>query len=693
MNCLKFGRTEKKYNPRIRTFALTLHFYSPRGYRYVRSLFKNSLPSLSTIRKWYSVIDGKPGFSAEAFTALKLKAIEANTNGDEILASILFDEIAIRKQEEFDEHADRSTGQVNFGTNIDDTGDPKDIKYAKDALVYMVTGVNMSFKIPVAYFLIAGLSAEEKAALTKEVILLVSKTGVKVVGLVFDGLALNFSMARAMGASLDKNKLYINNPHSDDKILIFPDACHMLKLARNRLGIIKTLYDGDENLIEWRYLEELEKYQRETGVNVGNKINKTHVQWEKKRMSVRLASETLSNSSADSLDFLRNKGVEEFIGSEGTANYLRRMNNVFDICNSMYEDGLHFKAPMSPKNKEKFFKYMDESIDYMKKLKISPTGKSILKTRSKIPFLGFTICLKNFRTFYHDYVEQAAVIPYVMTFRFSQDQLELFFACVRQMFGCNDNPSAKQFESAWRRLLGNHQITASEAANCQNNGVEFLTILNSSSRKESNCMSMKNQDEDKGNLQNETDTNNATESAIDEEELDTLRSLIIDPSLSNDLETHMIAYTASVIQKNIIEGKWYFSIKCKQCLRVFAEDEIMEDELVELKMKTKELPPLSKTTFNICLATEKIMERFNYDPQRYKKLTDECLRVLNYDELFFFSNFNDHSDLNHKDSLINLIVKMYIKKRQEYISRCRTLAAHDRLLRCHLKKIIHFKGQ
>lgn len=634
------------------------------------------MPSISTIRKWYSVIDGKPGFSAEAFTALKLKSIEANTNGEQILGCIMFDEVAIRKQVEFDEHNNRSTGQVNFGTNVDQSGE---IEYAKDALVYMVTGVNMSFKIAVAYFLISGLTAVEKAAITQEVILLVSKTGVKVVGLVFDGLALNFAMVRTMGANVYEDQLYINNPHSDEKILIFPDACHMLKLARNRLAIKKKLYDSDGNLIEWRYLEELEKYQRETGVNLGNKINKTHIQWEKKRMSVRLASETCSNSCADSLDFLRNKGIAEFSNSEHTAKYLRCINNVFDICNSMYGNGIHFKAPISPQNKETFFKYIDESIAYMGNLKLSKTGKSILKTKSKIPFLGFSICLKNFRTFYLEYVEQTAVLPYVMTFRFSQDHLELLFACIRQMFGCNDNPSAKQFESAWRRLLGNHQITASESANCQNNSVEFLTVLNSSSRKENNSKLKEGTDV----LGNDTAV---VEGELDEDEYDYLQS-------DETMESHMIAYSASIIQNNVIEGKWHFKIKCEDCLRAFAEDEIMEDELLELKMKTKNLRPLSRSTFDICLATEKLMERYLFDPEKYNKLPDECLQILRYDELFPLSNFNEHTELNHKKALITLIIKMYIKKRQEFISKCKTLAAHDNLVRCKLKKIIHFKGQ
>lgn len=103
------------------------------------------------------------------------------------------------------------------------------------------------------------------------------------VGLTFDGLRANLAMARNMGASFIKNKPFITNPHSDDKIYIFPDACHMLKLVRNRLALNNELYDVNNDCIEWRYVTELESYQRENKVNLGNKINKTHVQWEKKK--------------------------------------------------------------------------------------------------------------------------------------------------------------------------------------------------------------------------------------------------------------------------------------------------------------------------------------------------------------------------------------------------------------------------
>ncbi|XP_049523996.1 uncharacterized protein LOC125945760 [Dermacentor silvarum] len=61
------------YSPELRAFALTLHFYSPRAYRYVRATFDTCLPHPKTLCKWYQSIDGAAGFSKEALTALAMK--------------------------------------------------------------------------------------------------------------------------------------------------------------------------------------------------------------------------------------------------------------------------------------------------------------------------------------------------------------------------------------------------------------------------------------------------------------------------------------------------------------------------------------------------------------------------------------------------------------------------------------------
>lgn len=429
---MKAGRKEKQYSPRIRTFALTLHFYSPKGYRYVRSVFNNNLPSVSTIRKWYSTINGKPGFSSEAFTALKCKSLDANRNGKELLVCLIYDEMAIRIREDYDQHTDTTTGFVNFGTDCVESAK----QHAKEALVFLVTGVNEKFKIPVAYFLTAGVKAPEKAALLRQVILLIGKTGAKVVGLSYDGLVTNIAAAKELGANFQKNQPYFNNPHGDDKIFLFPDACHSLKTVRNQLASKEVLFDHQNDKIEWRYIKELQEYQCEHKMNLGNKLTKVHIQWQKKKMCVRIAAETLSNSVADAIETLQKKGLEAFKGSEATVKFIRRINNIFDILNSKNsKSAICFKRPISPETKDEYFKYFDESILYISKLKLSLQGKSILLTRARIAFLSLIASMRNCRSFYESYVE-SGILSSVATFHFSQDHLELLFSCKYYIIFC-----------------------------------------------------------------------------------------------------------------------------------------------------------------------------------------------------------------------------------------------------------------
>ena len=54
------------------------------------------------------------------------------------------------------------------------------------------------------------------------------------------------------------------------------------------------------------------------------------------------------------------------------------------------------------------------------------------------------------------YASQGIVIQ--LTYKESQDQLELFLASVRSRVGYNNNPSAKQFVFTFKRLLIRHEF-------------------------------------------------------------------------------------------------------------------------------------------------------------------------------------------------------------------------------------------
>lgn len=84
------GHSKKKYEPRLRSFALTLSFFSPRAYEFVRNTLMKSLPHARTITKWYTSIDGSPGFTQEALVALKMKQQESLSKSRVVLCNLIW---------------------------------------------------------------------------------------------------------------------------------------------------------------------------------------------------------------------------------------------------------------------------------------------------------------------------------------------------------------------------------------------------------------------------------------------------------------------------------------------------------------------------------------------------------------------------------------------------------------------------
>lgn len=136
-----------KYPPGARKFALTLHFYSPAAYRYIRKLFHNCLPHPNTLFQWYKSVDAKPGYTSETLDRLKQKS---QTGQKEILCSLIADEMAIRQQRIW--CRGRYIGVVDMGLGEATDNDP----IAHQVYVLLLVSLNESWKIPLAYFFIAG---------------------------------------------------------------------------------------------------------------------------------------------------------------------------------------------------------------------------------------------------------------------------------------------------------------------------------------------------------------------------------------------------------------------------------------------------------------------------------------------------------------------------------------------------------
>ena len=122
----------RKYPPQLRSFALTLQFYSAKAYNFVRKTFNLALPHQSQVRRWYSKVPAEPGFTKPAFQALSAKVQEAEKDGKTVLCSLMLDEMAIKKHVSWD--GKRFRGYVDLGNGVeDDDSSP----VAKDAIVFL----------------------------------------------------------------------------------------------------------------------------------------------------------------------------------------------------------------------------------------------------------------------------------------------------------------------------------------------------------------------------------------------------------------------------------------------------------------------------------------------------------------------------------------------------------------------------
>lgn len=91
--------------------------------------------------------------------------------------------------------------------------------------------------------------------------------------------------------------------------------------------------------------------------------------------------------------------------------------------------------------------------------------KKVLDCKFKTGFLGFLVCLENLKVLFSRLIE-TKMMKYIATYRLSQDHLELFFGCIRQRGGYNNNPNVVHFKSAYKKLLNHYELQNHFRGNC-----------------------------------------------------------------------------------------------------------------------------------------------------------------------------------------------------------------------------------
>lgn len=93
-------------------------------------------------------------------------------------------------------------------------------------------------------------------------------------------------------------------------------------------------------------------------------------------------------------------------------------------------------------------------------------GSFLYESNKKTFILGFAIAVKSVLSLSKIMFIQCPTFSYILTYKFSQDHLELLFGRIRQRFGCNNNPNVTQFKTSVKQILMKNSIKCKSNFNC-----------------------------------------------------------------------------------------------------------------------------------------------------------------------------------------------------------------------------------
>lgn len=276
------------------------------------------------------------------------------------------------------------------------------------------------------------------------------------------------------------------------------------------------------------------------------------------------------------------------------------------------------------------------------------------------------------------------LIDYICFYKLSQDHIELFFGTIRSHGGHNDNPTARQFRSAYRKLLINAKIKDGSLGNCI--PLDEIDILN--------CSSATNTIKDPVDIINESN-------AI-------LYKDIISQPQTHHIKDHdyIIVSDQNITMSNYIkEVVIYISgfichilsskIKCDICCNaLFGDKKDFMTSLINVRDKGGLSYP-SDDVILIALQTEKFMKSYSSDTKPLNKMLI-VTKTLSYfcNNHVFDSIYNHNSDngpfSNHIILLMKSIINSYFDIKTYYS--CRKLNETDSM-RSWYNKMTLFRGQ
>lgn len=247
--------------------------------------------------------------------------------------------------------------------------------------------------------------------------------------------------------------------------------------------------------------------------------------------------------------------------------------------------------------------------------------------------------------------------------------------------GCNDNPNAVEFASAFKKLLVCNPLMTSVDANVITNATGILTV---SSRKMNRPLPP------------------VVENQILELEIDYEVVMITEIEEADPYEKHMWAYVALCVEEKFIKNTESHKYKCNECADILLSgNSKINDEL--LAMKDREVGKIqqpSASTVKIIIFGNAVMRMYSEEHHSKNSVNVICKSItknINIDDLYndadFSHNKHEESAQHHKEEFISLVVETYLALKSHKICKKITEAEVGELVRHRKKRAVIVRGQ
>lgn len=261
-----------------------------------------------------------------------------------------------------------------------------------------------------------------------------------------------------------------------------------------------------------------------------------------------------------------------------------------------------------------------------------------------------------------------------MTYKLSQDHLETLFSALRSRGGYNNNPTAKQFIAAYKRVLVHADVDISKCAN--NILLDKTRILDVS-------VAISSNDECIDNLiQSPNEIHDSVENNSDHD------YIFHNVWFCSDYVQDVVTYIAGFIAKSVAK-----IIKCQICC-----SSLISEEIVSCLQKRKcrgGLISASEDVITICLIAEKVFRTYSNVLHGSNITLNLIVKAMSLIPSNIFNNNNhlfDQSPLaDHRSQLLKIILKKYFNLRLHH----KAASRKDTIVRIRTMyhKLILFKNQ